>query len=165
MSNNTNSGIAQNFPSWAIAILIILFIVGLIIGCWGFLSGFKLKRKDNTTSSFVVWNKLFKDKKAVKAGQKFETNKGVFALTFANVDKKDFFLPIYIFKSEDFEKDSNEIILKIVEGKFEIINEYMSENSKTINDMFFVLLENDPTDDKKEEWIKLINSKSRGFNT
>lgn len=165
MDNNMNLDSGQSFPSWVIGILVVIFLIGLVIGCWGFLSGFKLKKKDNINSSTIVWNELFKNKKAIKIGQKFETNKGIFALTFAKVDKKDFFLPVYIFKTNNFEKDASKLILEIVENKFETINGYMRENNKTINEIFFVLLENEPKEENKNHWIHLTNSKNRGFNT
>ncbi|ASZ08969.1 hypothetical protein CK556_01180 [Mesoplasma chauliocola] len=160
MENSTNT-----LPSWGIAILIVVFFIALIIGCWGFLSSFKLKRKQEINFSMIVWNKLFKDKKAIKVNYDFEINHGIFALTFSKVDKKDFFLPIYIFKTENFKKDSRELISKIIENDFPAINQYMNENSKTLNELFFVFLEKEATLDKLNEWIEKTNSKSRGFNT
>ncbi|ATZ20744.1 hypothetical protein [Mesoplasma coleopterae] len=162
MENNTN---INSFPSWGIAILIVVFIVALIIACWGFLSGFNLKRKHSTTSSSIVWNELFMNKKAIKFDQTFDINKGIFALTFAKVEKNDFFLPIYIFETDDYKRESKELILKIIENKFEIINNYMKENKKTVKEIFFVQLEEINSKVKKEEWIKITGSKNRGFNT
>ncbi|AVN64953.1 hypothetical protein CG002_01065 [Mesoplasma florum] len=161
MENNTN---IQSFPSWGIAILVIVFILALIVACWGFISGFNLKRKESSTSSAIVWNELFINKKAVKFNENFEVNEGIFALTFAKVEKSDFFLPIYIFNSDDFIKDSKEIISQIIEGEFEIVNNYMKENKKNLKDLFFVQLEEKTSDLKKEEWIKKTGSKNRGFN-
>ncbi|ATZ21425.1 hypothetical protein [Mesoplasma tabanidae] len=162
MENSTN---INSLPSWGIAILIVVFIIALIIACWGFLSGFNLKRKHSVTSSSIVWNELFINKKAVKFDESFEINNGIFALTFAKVEKSDFFLPIYIFESDDFKHESKELILKILENKFEIINNYMKENKKTIKEIFFVQLEEINSKTKKDEWIKLTGSKNRGFNT
>ncbi|ATQ35371.1 hypothetical protein MENTO_v1c02170 [Mesoplasma entomophilum] len=162
MENNTN---IKPLPSWGIAILIIVFVLALIIACWGFFSGFNLKRKHSATSSSIVWNELFLNKKAIKFGQSFDINHGIFALTFAKVEKNDFFLPIYIFAADDFEHESKELVLKIVENEFETINNYMKENKKTVKEIFFVQLEEMNSKVKKEEWIKLTGSKNKGFNT
>ncbi|AAT75569.1 unknown transmembrane protein [Mesoplasma florum L1] len=162
MENSTNM---NSLPSWGIAILIVIFVIALIIACWGFLSGFNLKRKHSTTSSSIVWNELFVNKKAIKFDQTFNINKGIFALTFAKVEKNDFFLPIYIFETDDFKRESKELISKIIENEFETINNYMKENKKNLKDIFFVQLEEKTSDLKKEEWIKKTGSKNRGFNT
>ncbi|WP_148285805.1 hypothetical protein [Spiroplasma diminutum] len=149
-----------NFPTWALILIIMLFVLGLVVALWGAISAFKIKgTNDNKNLSNV-----FKDKKNIKFGQTFESNKGIFALTFRNFNPKDYFIPIWIFKTEDLIKKMNEIKNKTDLNEMIIIFDYMKEHDLSIKDIYFVKLEDNDDESILNDWIELTQSNKRGFN-
>ncbi|AUM62410.1 hypothetical protein [Spiroplasma monobiae] len=155
MKNNLQAG---NLPTWALILLIILFILGLLASIWGIASAFGLnKNKINSD------DKVFKGKEIINFKSGFKNNHGIFALTFLNYDKNDFFIPIFIFETKDFLMTRDAILKEIEMEEKQIIFDYMKNKGLSLKDVAFVQLE-DELNGRLEFWIKETNSDSKGFN-
>ncbi|WP_339021204.1 hypothetical protein [Spiroplasma endosymbiont of Atherix ibis] len=147
-------------PIWAIILILVFFIIGLVISIWGFISAFNIKKKRIK----INLEFLFKDKQIIKYGDTFQEKVGVFAFIFKDFNKNDYFRPIFIFKAKDFDLVSKNIIEEINTEKYSLIKEYMNEKNLKIEDIYFIKLEKESNNEFLEIWINKTNSKKRGFN-
>lgn len=157
-----NSETSKNLPTWALILIILLFLIAAIISIWGFWSAFKFQsdKKDRK----VVWAQHFRKKPSFSLNEIFNYKKGIFALTFKGIDINDFFVPVYIFSTKSLGKDITKLVDQIQKDSNHQINKYMVMNVIEMNQIVFVKLEDEPTNTELNKWIKLIDSKDRGFN-
>ncbi|WP_338985353.1 hypothetical protein [Spiroplasma endosymbiont of Diplazon laetatorius] len=146
-------------PTWGLIILIFILIIGLALAFWGAFSAFNFQRP--------IKNKLidiFKDKKIINKKDLNTNLKGIFALTFKNVDINDFFVPIFIFKTKDLNIKIKELLDEIESNSQNNIAKYIKEKQSNINNIIFVQLESEDSDENLEKWIEIADSKDKGFN-
>ncbi|QHX36409.1 hypothetical protein [Spiroplasma sp. BIUS-1] len=148
-----------NLPTWALVLLIILFLLGLAVAFWGAGSAFGLKKSLNKQEL-----SFFKNKKIINYGETFENKEGIFALFFEISNEKAFFLPIYIFATENFDLEINNIFEDIKNNKKQIIKNYIKENNLKIEQIKFVQLEKENQSKLYEQWLKKIKSNKIIFN-
>ncbi|ALD66077.1 hypothetical protein [Spiroplasma cantharicola] len=151
---------SSNMPAWALILIIILFIIGLIVSIWGAASVFKLK--NNLENNDI--KKIFKNKEIIKYENGFKNESGIYALIFNNFNSKEYFWPILIFESTKFSQSALEIIDKIEQKKYKNIEDYMQENGLNKTDIRFIQLEENIDYEKLKYWIKKTKTDIRGFN-
>ncbi|WP_342258585.1 hypothetical protein [Spiroplasma endosymbiont of Dioctria linearis] len=156
--NEINKG--TSIPVWALSLIIILFVIGLVVSVWGASSVFKLKKEMENNDI----KKIFKNKRVVKFGDKFENKSGIYALIFNNFNSKEYFWPILIFKSSNFSETTLEIVNKIEHKEYKNIEDYMNEKGLKNEDIRFIELEKNQDKSKFKYWIEKTKADTRGFN-
>ncbi|WP_339034449.1 hypothetical protein [Spiroplasma endosymbiont of Cantharis rufa] len=156
--NEINKG--TSIPVWALSLIIILFIIGLVVSIWGASSVFKFKKEMESNDI----KKIFKNKRLLKYGDEFENKSGIYALIFNNFNSKEYFWPILIFKSSNFSETTLEIVNKIESKEYKNIEDYMNEKGLKNEDIRFIELEINEDQNKFKYWIKKTKADTRGFN-
>ncbi len=149
-----------SMPIWALSLIIILFIIGLVVSVWGASSVFKLKKEIENNDI----KNIFKNKVVIKYGDEFENKSGIYALIFNNFNSKEYFWPILIFKSNNFSETTLEIVNKIEHKEYKNIDDYMNEKGLKKENIRFIELEKVQDKDKFKYWIEKTKANSRGFN-
>ncbi|AUF83829.1 hypothetical protein CXP39_03495 [Mesoplasma syrphidae] len=162
-TNNTTA-----MPWWFWVIITILAIIGIVLGIWSFLSGFKSSNKINTNNAIEVI--LATKKYSWKQTDELPETSGLYIMFIGKrYDDKEFFIPIFIDKAQSIKAE----VLKIKEqiysnNKNSIgaeVTTYLLQKGLTATDINFYIVnvsENE-IDKTLNEYLDLTKANKRGF--
>ncbi|PPE06460.1 hypothetical protein [Mesoplasma corruscae] len=150
-------------PIWAIVVIVVLSIIGIVFALWGVMSSFYVASKQKVNKK-TNWAQHFRKKPSFSLNEIFNYKQGVYAITFKGINVEDFFIPVYIFTTDNLGKEITKLISEINEDRTHKIKNYMDLNDIEFNRVVIIQLFEEKDNQKMKEWIKKIDSKNRGFN-
>lgn len=171
---------------WLITLLILLLIVGIGLGVWGFANVFGIYDKSHKANKLINKNSQNQAITELTTKKTFTINqiknlpdkqlKGIYALYVGpEIDQNEFFIPILIKSSHNlyqaFDDDYEEIFIAINHHYNDIypkIIEYLNHTNKTVDDLRWTILETiedkNILDSRYNYWITEFKTNERGFN-
>lgn len=156
-------------PTWAWILIGVLAVVGIVVGFWGFISGFKLFShsmvKKEQTIDPLSGSKIIKTKDL----EKLKNTIGVVGFYIDN-KTEDFFKPVFVDTTEDISNWLNEIKNEIAMNETSLskqVNEWLNEKEYKVDKINFVYISITQTIDiaikQKEELLTQLNLSKRMF--
>ncbi|WFQ92098.1 hypothetical protein MFERI14815_00715 [Mycoplasma feriruminatoris] len=150
-------------PTWAVYLILILGLIGLIISAYGATSAFKYNKKLKNKNNFKKIQNVLSTRQSYSWNNVDSlNNKGYFlvAITLNNFDFNNNEPLITLLKSTDLKTDINEFKLNFDQNKDLV--DYLNKFNLTTNDLVFIIVEKVENLDELNklylEWNSLINA-------
>ncbi|WP_347938265.1 hypothetical protein VQY18_03605 [Mycoplasma feriruminatoris] len=150
-------------PTWAVYLILILGLIGLIISAYGATSAFKYNKKLKNKNNFKKIQNVLSTRQSYSWNNVDSlNNKGYFlvAITLNNFDFNNKKPLITLLKSTDLKTDINEFKLNFDQNKDLV--DYLNKFNLTTNDLVFIIVEKVENLDELNklylEWNSLINA-------
>ncbi|WFQ94624.1 hypothetical protein [Mycoplasma feriruminatoris] len=150
-------------PTWAVYLILILGLIGLIISAYGATSAFKYNKKLKNKNNFKKIQNVLSTRQSYSWNNVDSlNNKGYFlvAITLNNFDFNSNEPLITLLKSTDLKTDINEFKLNFDQNKDLV--DYLNKFNLTTNDLVFIIVEKVENLDELNklylEWNSLINA-------
>ncbi|UKS54400.1 hypothetical protein MFERI13461_00716 [Mycoplasma feriruminatoris] len=150
-------------PTWAVYLILILGLIGLIISAYGATSAFKYNKKLKNKNNFKKIQNVLSTRQSYSWNNVDSlNNKGYFlvAITLNNFDFNNNKPLITLLKSTDLKTDINEFKLNFDQNKDLV--DYLNKFNLTTNDLVFIIVEKVENLDELNklylEWNSLINA-------
>ncbi|WFQ92942.1 hypothetical protein [Mycoplasma feriruminatoris] len=150
-------------PTWAVYLILILGLIGLIISAYGATSAFKYNKKLKNKNNFKKIQNVLSTRQSYSWNNVDSlNNKGYFlvAITLNNFDFNNNKPLITLLKSTDLKTDINQFKLNFDQNKDLV--DYLNKFNLTTNDLVFIIVEKVENLDELNklylEWNSLINA-------
>lgn len=160
LANESTNG---TMPVWAWILILGLGILGLVVAIWGFAGSFRVRVKDHKkvkgSFNLNIIDEILKSRSLNLS--KLEQEPGVYVMVCGIVNITDFFIPMYLFETEDIKAEVKNLLEEINENKTEFankVNQYMEFNEISKEDIKFAKV-----NFSFEETLKETKLDKRGF--
>ncbi|WFQ93788.1 hypothetical protein [Mycoplasma feriruminatoris] len=150
-------------PTWAVYLILILGLIGLIISAYGATSAFKYNKKLKNKNNFKKIQNVLSTRQSYSWNNVDSlNNNGYFlvAITLNNFDFNNNKPLITLLKSTDLKTDINQFKLNFDQNKDLV--DYLNKFNLTTNDLVFIIVEKVENLDELNklylEWNSLINA-------